>query len=146
MNRRLRFLAAIATLFAFSAYFAESVWAATCPPELQDATRESAAAAVHASDGRAVHQRTEHAQPGGGSHAGHAVEHGASGRHGEAGNDGHAECPFAALGMTGCVSVSLASPGTSFAAAAHEQPLSVAMSAQLHDVLLIATLFHPPRA
>jgi hypothetical protein len=122
MNRRLRFLSALLALVAFSAYFAESVVALSCAP----GTEQVAVAAA-------------------GAHAGHSTGHDADPESQRSDRSHDSSCPMNVGGAT-CVAVSL--PGAT--ASVQLQP-SAADAEFTRDatgaaLLLIRTLYHPPRA
>ena len=120
MNRRLRLAGALVALLALSAYFAEGVWASVCMPGMDDA------AAEHAPD----------------AHAGM--------NHGAPSSPDDAPAPDCPLGMTGmgssCVAVSL--PASVDAPAPPVESSSAALTSadDVHDSLLTAGHFRPPRA
>lgn len=120
MNRRLRLLGALVALLAFSAYFAEGVWASVCMPGMDDA------AAAHATD----------------AHAGM--------NHGAPSPSDDAPAPDCPLGMTGmgssCVAVSLPSAVEVPAPAVESSTAALTSADDVHDSLLTASHFRPPRA
>ena len=120
MNRRLRLLGALVALLAFSAYFAEGVWASVCMPGMEDGT------AAHAAD----------------AHAGM--------NHGAPSPSDDAPAPDCPLGMTvmggSCVAVSLPSSVEVPAPAAESSTAALASGDDGHDSLLTASHFRPPRA
>jgi hypothetical protein len=124
MNGRFRFLAALLALVAFSAYFAEGVLAAFCAPESPQ----------HAE----VAMDTSHAS------AGHL--HGAPAPEAPAEGPHQSQCPFGMGGGMTCVAASL--PGT--ATAVQPSPASVEGTFIPQQVsialLLVHSLYHPPRA
>lgn len=134
MNRRLRLLAALLALFAFSAYFAEGVYASLCPPGMDS---QSAAAGMTSEHG------SQHGHHG-------ALHHSApspSDDPGPAGSDAPA-CPLGMAGAGGssCVSVSLPAAAGAMSLTA---PIPSAAAVHLdttHDRLLVAAHFRPPRA
>ena len=119
MNRRLRLVGALVALLAFSAYFAEGVWASACMPAMDDGS------AAHAMD----------------THAG--MDHGAP----PADDAPAPECP---LGMTlmggSCVAVSLPASVDVSAPAVESSSAALAAADDVHDSLLTAGHFRPPRA
>jgi hypothetical protein len=136
MNPRFRLLAALLALFAFSAYFAEGVWAAMCPPGTE--------AGSHA-----VAQVADAAAPGG-AHAGHAGMHPTPAPDSEKSESSlpySAPCPLGMPGAGGsCVAVSLpALAGEMQPAPVIHAPV-VALLDTTHDQLLVAAHFRPPRA
>ena len=120
MNRRLRLLGALVALLAFSAYFAEGVWASVCMPGMENA------AAAHAMD----------------PHAG--MDHGAP----TPSDDAPApDCPLGMTVMGGsCVAVSLPSTVEVPAPAVESSTAALASGDDVHDSLLTASHFRPPRA
>jgi hypothetical protein len=122
MNRRIRFLAALLALFAFSAFLAEEVWATLCPPDTVQVEMEMGDAAHH-----------------GGHHHG--------GGETDPGDTESAECPLMAIPGAGCVSVTLPAvqPGSAspVAGSLTLQPVS---HDRLHDLVAIHGLFRPPIA
>jgi hypothetical protein len=122
MNRRIRFLAALLALFAFSAFLAEEVWATMCPPDMVEVEMEVGEATPH----------------GGHHHGG-----------GESDPDDveSPECPLMAIPGTGCASVTLPAiqPGSAspVAGSLTLQPVS---HDRLHDLVSIHGLFRPPIA
>lgn len=124
MTVRVRAIAAFSTLLAFSAFFAESVWASTCPPETP------IAAEAHLQD---CAEMT-------GSGAG---EHAPADTQGDRHTPG-SPCPIAA-GPGSCVSViALAAPVPG--APAPEAVQTLCATRGLHDRLAASTIFRPPRA
>lgn len=130
MNRRIRVLAALLALFALSAYFAESVVAASCLP---------GSGSGHE---RIVGDGADLAAHGGMHHAPVAPSEGTP--------DPRPEAPACPLGMTGagssCVAASL--PGAADAvrpltATVRSVPL---LSDQSRDRLLVSAHFRPPRS
>jgi hypothetical protein len=120
MRARLRTLAALLALFAFSASYVEQAWASLCAGD-----GASPAAAV--------------ASPV--THGGHAGDSGVP--PGEPAPD--AECPVQAV-AAGCTVVSLP-PAASTAAALPALPDAVppVCADQTHDLLLSSSLFRPPQ-
>jgi hypothetical protein len=125
MNRRLRLVGALVALLALSAYFAEGVWASVCMPGMEGTSAEHAQADAHAAMG----------------HTGHA-----SAGDSRSDSDGP-DCP---LGMTGmgssCVALSLPALIESSVPAAETAAAAQAFAGNLHDSLLTAGHFRPPRA
>jgi hypothetical protein len=122
MHRRIRFLAALLALFAFSAFLAEEVWATMCPPDSVQVEMEL---------GEATHHGSHH-------HGG-----------GEADPDGteSTDCPLMAISGAGCVSVTLpaiqlGSPSP-VAGSLTLRPVDLD---RLHDLVVIHGLFRPPIA
>lgn len=122
MNRRLRLVGALVALLAFSAYFAEGVWASVCMPGMDDA------AAAHA----------------------HAMDAHADMNHGAPSPSDEAPAPDCPLGMTSmgssCVAVSLPSSVEVPAPAVESITAAVTSGDDIHDSLLTASHFRPPRA
>lgn len=134
MKHRARVLAALLALFAFTAAFAEQVWASTC------AQTEMAASASMPEMGAGA---AEHLQPGHGQEMpmpGHGQE-----RHSQmpAGDD----CPLRAVAASGCVLFSFPAPETAvpdFSAAPSARMAPAAQATP--DLLLAFPQFHPPQA
>jgi hypothetical protein len=137
MNKRLRLIGALASLLALSAYFAESVWASTCPP---DATAEHSAAHHGGADAPPVAAMT----PSSGSQHGDGPAHGAH-VPADAQDAGTPLCPFGMAGPGSCVSASLAAATTESRFAAAVAGLNIDMPGDHEDLLITAALFHPPR-
>jgi hypothetical protein len=133
MSKRVRYYGAILSLVAFSAFFAESVWAATCDPDMGSTMAHGAAAASAepaAPGGMPVHDHAAHPDP---APAGN-------------GGDDAASCPLVMAGAGGCVSSTL---GAAAGTVRFPPPQShlTRLGAVAHAELLVAlTLFHPPRA
>ena len=134
MKARARVLAALLALFAFTAAFAEQVWASTC------AQTEMAAAASmpEMGAGAAVHPEQGHDQempmPG----------HGQD-RHSRmpAGDD----CPLRAVAASGCVIFSFPAPDSAVPDfTATSSPRMVPAAQATPDLLLAFPQFHPPQA
>jgi hypothetical protein len=128
MNQRTRVLAALLALFAFSAYFGESVWASVCPPGMET----GGAPAPTTSDE--------------GSHAG--MHHGLAPSAGDPDHPGNVPvCPsgMASAGSS-CVAASLPAITTTLADPAPEYAVPGFFLDGTHDRLLIALHFRPPRA
>ncbi len=130
MRSRFRLFAALLALLAFSAYFAEGVWASMCLPGT-DAAMNMMAQVDDASG----------SEMGGMHHPSPSVPDDSGSSRSDA-----PPCPFAVAGVGSCVTASLPATGTSV------QPLLAAASlvtlspdAGL-DLFLVTTLFHPPRA
>jgi hypothetical protein len=130
MNPRFRTLAALLALFAFSAYFAEGVWATLCLPGAETHASMATDAAHH------------------GSHAG--GHHDAPAQSSGAPDSPRSDAPSCPLGMTGagssCVAVSLPASTSTMAHAAPEHAEVPLFLDSTHDRLLVAPLFRPPRA
>jgi hypothetical protein len=126
---RLRFVGALLALFALSLFYAESVMASLCPPEIvveAPASEDGSRAPVH-----------------GGMH------HGPSGpEKGSAPEGSHTEpCPMAAASMSGsCVASALPMAATIDVPADAPEAAQAVASTDAKDLLLAAPLFHPPRA
>ncbi len=131
MRTRVRFLGALLALLAFSAYFAEGVWAAMCPPGM-------------APDAPAA------AEAEGKPHAGHAGMHRSVPEPSDSPEHSRSDtppCPFIAVGAgSSCVAVSLPAQGTSLQALLPTAGPVALAPGSAHDLLLASTLFHPPRA
>jgi hypothetical protein len=129
MRGRLRFLAALLALFAFSAYFAEGVWASLCLPGAE-------------SHAMIADNPAEHGSSAGSHHAPAQT----SGESESAGSDAP-PCP---LGMTGagstCVAVSLPAVTNPMAPALPAHSVVHLILDSTHDLLLVASHFRPPRA
>jgi hypothetical protein len=126
MHRRLRLVGALVALMALSAYFAEGVWASMCMPGTDVET-----AAHGAMDGHA-----------GMSHAAHAPADDSSRPDTEA-----PDCPLGMAGMgSSCVVVSLPASVESPVPAVVTAAVAHAFADSLHDSLLTAAHFRPPRA
>jgi hypothetical protein len=129
MRGRLRFLAALLALFAFSAYFAEGVWASLCLPGAE-------------SHAMIADNPAEHGSSAGSHHAPAQT----SGESESAGSDAP-PCP---LGMTGagssCVAVSLPAVVDTMAPALPAHSVVHLLLDSTHDLLLVASHFRPPRA
>ncbi|HEV2131047.1 MAG TPA: hypothetical protein VGR27_08090 [Longimicrobiaceae bacterium] len=130
MQSRFRLFAALLALLAFSAYFAEGVWASMCPPGMEAGMNMMAQMdGASGSDMGGMH----HASPSAPDDSGTS-------------RSGTPPCPFAVAGVGSCVAASLPATGTSV------QPLLAATSVVTlspdagRDLLLVTTLFHPPRA
>ncbi|HSK19807.1 MAG TPA: hypothetical protein VK912_11725 [Longimicrobiales bacterium] len=119
MNRRLRLLGALVALLAFSAYFAEGVWASVCMPGMDEA-------AAHAMD----------------AHAG--MNHGAPS---PSDDTPVPDCPLGMTSMgSSCVAVSLPSSVEVPAPALESATAAVTSGDDIHDSLLTTSHFRPPRA
>ena len=135
MKARARVLAALLALFAFTAAFAEQVWASTCA---QAAEMTHAASTAHPGAGAAAHP--QHGCDQDMPMPGHGQE-----RHPRAPTGG--DCPFQAVAAGGCVIFSFpaadgAVPDFTAAPAARMLPAAQATP----DLLLAFPLFHPPQA
>jgi hypothetical protein len=129
MRNRFRLLAALLALFAFTAAFAEQVWASACAPAAQ-------AVAGHA----AVATHPGHDCDPGMPMPGHAPQ-----RHSRAPTGG--DCPFQAAAAGGCVLFSFAAPGAAApdpAIAPSARMIPAAQAAP--DLLLASPRFRPPQA
>ncbi|HEU0077514.1 MAG TPA: hypothetical protein VFQ76_07675 [Longimicrobiaceae bacterium] len=128
MKPRARLLAALLALFAFSASFAEQVWASAC--------------------GRDVAGVPSSFSPTMGTAGGHADMAVPPGPHGSGHSPavpGHDECPLLAL-AGGCTLLSLPAAAVVPAASARapEVRISIRMD-RAPDLLLPSSLFHPPQ-
>ncbi|MFL5386431.1 MAG: hypothetical protein ACJ8GN_28260 [Longimicrobiaceae bacterium] len=132
MKARVRVLAALLALFAFTAAFAEQVWATTCAQTVMAASMAEMGA------GAAEHPQAGHDQempmPGQGQE-----------RHSQlpAGDD----CPLRAVAASGCVAFSFPAPDGAvpeFAAAPSGRMVPAAQATP--DLLLVFPRFHPPQA
>jgi hypothetical protein len=129
MNRRIRFLAALLALFAFSAYFGESVWASVCPPGMETQGAPGAAASDE------------------GSHAG--MYHGPlpSTEDPEHPRSDAPVCPSGIMSAgSSCVAASLPAVTVTLADPALGYAVPPFFLDGTHDRLLIALHFRPPRA
>jgi hypothetical protein len=130
MNRRIRVLAALLALFAFSAYFGESVWAALCPPGMD----AHAAHAGEVADAADAHAGMHHAPPAPEADPGST----------------RSDAPACPLGMAGaggsCVGVSLPARTDVLVPAPAEHATASIPLDDSHDLLLVAAHFRPPRA
>jgi hypothetical protein len=129
MSRRLRFLAALLALFAFSAYFAEGVWASLCLPGSETHTSMVVGASDH------------------GAHAG--MNH-APGESSDDPGSPRSDAPPCPLGIAGagssCVAVSLPAAVTTVAQVAPGYAGAPLFLDSTHDLLVVASHFRPPRA
>jgi hypothetical protein len=131
MFRRFRRLGALLALAALSTFYAESVWAATCPPDGGDAAAHGAM----------------HGSPDAGHAAGMAGMHHPmqSPEDGPRAPQEAPGCPMQFAGASGCVPAPLAS------AAQHERPVAEPGDAvgvapdPARDRLCATSTFHPPR-
>ncbi len=120
MNRRLRLVAALLALVAFSAYVAESVATPFCGPASEQAGSEHAA------------------HVGAGDHHDHSESH-----HSDASHE--APCPMSFGGAT-CVAVSLPARAASVQLLPAEVEGEFTRDQAGTSLLLIHTIYHPPRA
>lgn len=129
MGNRVRVLAALLALFAFTAAFAGQVWASACAPAAQ-------AAAGHA----AVAAHPQHDCDPGMPMPGHAPQ-----RHSRAPAGG--DCPFQAMAAGGCVPFSFAAPDAAVPAFAPDASARMNPATQAApDLLLASPHFRPPQA
>ncbi|HKP75041.1 MAG TPA: hypothetical protein VJT67_05825 [Longimicrobiaceae bacterium] len=132
MKARTRVLAALLALFAFTAAFAEQVWASTCAP----AAAMAAASMPHADAGAATHP--QHGCDQDMPMPGHGQE-----RHSRAPGD----CPLQAVAASGCVTFLFAAVGGAAPDFTVGPSPRVAPAAQsTPDLLLAFPRFHPPQA
>jgi pimeloyl-ACP methyl ester carboxylesterase len=129
MRSRFRTLAALLALFAFSAYFAEGVWASLCLPGAETQVHMAMDATHHGS---------------------HAAGHHAPAQDSGDPDPSRSDAPSCPLGMTGmgssCVVASLPASTSTIAQAAPEHAEIPLFLDSTHDRLLVASLFRPPRA
>lgn len=129
MNRRVRSVAGLLALLAFTFSFSETVWASTCIPgmRMDDSTLMSEGAAP---------EPVEHSPTG-------MDERGDS-----PGGDNERPCPFtSALAAQACAGLSsMPAPTTEPSAPAAEVVSVGSTVATLPELLLEITLFRPPRA
>jgi hypothetical protein len=128
MNRRLRFYGSVLSLLAFSAYSAESVWAAMCDPAMEPGMDHMAMAhgSAHANmpmPGDAPVEAETPPDPRGDA----------------------APCPIAAGGAGGCVSLTLIADGVTSKFTGPESSLRTPTTADPGDLLIATSPFHPPR-
>lgn len=135
MRSRFRVFASLAALFAFSASFAEGVWASTCGgAESEDSGKMGAMASMPGMD-MGTHQMDMPMPESSGDAAGEPHP---------AAPDGP-ECPLtAAMGSCGVVSLPTYEPGTVFAPSVGSTERGI--SALTPDLLLATALLRPPRA
>jgi hypothetical protein len=132
MKSRVRLLAALLALLAFSASLAEQVWASTCEPGMarevsSSASKTSAPTAHGAGHG-------DMPMPGGPHDGGQAPA-----------PAGHDECPLVTL-AGGCTLLSLPAPAAEPAGGAPAPETRVSVRAdRAPDLLLPSSLFHPPQ-
>jgi hypothetical protein len=130
MNRRIRFLAALLALFAFSAFLAEEVWASMCGPD---------------GSGAGVHAVMEHA-PATDPHGAECHEDAGEAPGAPASPDAP-DCPLMLFAGAGCASVTLAGQSTSLAPFSTTDSLLRPVDLdRLHDLVVIHGLFRPPIA
>jgi hypothetical protein len=130
MKTRFRHLGALLALAAFAAFFAGNVWASLCPPGMGAGMGVTVEVDAGAHRGMPMHHPEP--VPSDGSDA-------------PAPDLSH--CPFAVAGAGGsCVAASLPSAVASLTAAPNEPSLLSAISDSLPDLLLVASLYRPPRA
>jgi hypothetical protein len=133
MNPRFRFLAALLALFAFSAYFAEGVWAAMCPPGMEAGSHAAAEIAESAAHG--------------GAHAGMHHAPAPSSDESEPSPSDSAPCPLGMPGAGGsCVAVSLPALTAVMQSGPVVHAPVIGLLDSTHDRLLVAAHFRPPRA
>ena len=133
MKHRARVLAALLALFAFTAAFAEQVWASTCAP----ATAVAQAGSMRMPGSAGAHGQhgcdQDMPMPGSGQ-----------GEHSRAPTGG--DCPFQAIAASGCV-IFFAAPGTAVPDCAAVSAARMVPSAQVApDLLLASPHFRPPQA
>lgn len=134
MIRRFRLLFALLALLSFSVSFAEAVWASMCPP------MEAPASMVGMEE-----------MSGMMSMPGMGMSQPVDGSSGPSENSRDAkdlpECPFMALGTTGCHTLSI--PGSGGAPASVDTiqlAAGISPTDRMPDLLLAIALFRPPRA
>jgi len=134
MKPRVRVLAALLALFAFTAAFAEQVWASTCAQTVMAAS----ASMPEMGAGAAEHPQAGHDQempmPGHGQERQSQMP---------AGDD----CPLRAVAASGCVTFSFPAPDGAvpeFTAAPSDRMVPTAQATP--DLLLVFPRFHPPQA
>lgn len=130
MRSRFRVMAALFALLALTLSFAEGVSASTCMPGMDMGMDSSAEAA--AASGRMDEMTTPGRNSGDESPDRPAPPH----------------CPFAPVSTPGSCVVAASLPATSSVdlAPSPEGALLVSPPEQTRDLLLVSTLFHPPRA
>jgi hypothetical protein len=133
MNHRARVLAALLALFAFTAAFAEQVWASTCAPASVE-TQAGSMRMPGSADAQGQHGSDQDMpMPG----------HGRGHSRAPTGGD----CPFQAIAASGCVffsfpSTEVAVPDCAAVSAARMLPAAQAAP----DLLLAFPHFRPPQA
>jgi hypothetical protein len=127
MNRRVRLLGALLALVAFSAYFTESVVAAFCAPAGDHATQH---AVSHAPAAGAEHVHADETDDSDAASPGTSHESG---------------CPLGMSGTT-CVAVSLPTIASSVQILPTAGEADFVRDQSGTTLLLIHTLYHPPRA
>lgn len=130
MKPRFRVLAALLALFAFSASFAEGLWASTCAPMDSMASMDGSRAS------------TGHMESEASDAHGQFLEPGSSQRESP---DSAPSCPLTPI-IGGCVAVFPPAPDAAlaFVATIHTDPMVVLELAP--DLLLVSSLLRPPRA
>ncbi len=121
MTRRIRFLGALVTLVALTAYFAESVRASMCLPGMDMAV--------------AVAESNPHA----------GMEHGTGGDS-DAPRTDLPECPLGMAGMgSSCVAMLIPATAATTIGASEADVAGATSTADLHELLISAAQFRPPR-
>jgi len=129
MRNRFRVLAALLALFAFTAAFAEQVWASACVPAAQAVAGHAAVAAHPGHD-------CDPAMP----MQGHAPQ-----RHPGVPTGG--DCPFQAVAAGGCALFSFAAPDAAVPAPLADASARMISATQAApDLLLASPHFRPPQA
>lgn len=154
MNRRLRLVGALVALLAFSAYFAEGVWAAACLPGMEDHASAHASAGMNhdSPDTSSGHDSPDAHQPHGASHASAdaAAADAAAALETPAETPNAPDAPRCPLGMTGmgstCVAASLPALVAAQVPALESSTVVLPAADALHDSLFTASHFRPPRA
>ena len=139
MRPRFRVFASLAALFAFSASFAEGIWASTCGGvDSGDPAQMGAMASMAGIDAEADHMMMVMPMPESGSED--------AGRTGASENaPDSSRCPLtAAMGSCAVVSLPTHEPGMVFAPPV--QSTERGISAMTPDLLLATALLRPPRA
>jgi len=129
MHRRIRHLAALIALLAFSAFLAEEIWAAACGPEMGAAGMHAVMDHQPGADPAAADCELDDAAP-------------------EAPTppDG-AECPLMLFAGAGCASVTLPTQEGALAAISSAEALLRPVDPdRLHDLIALHGLFRPPIA
>jgi hypothetical protein len=123
MTRRIRLLGALVTLVALTAYFAESVRASMCLPGMD---MDMAVAGAESNP-----------------HAG--MEHGTAGDP-DAPRTDLPECPLGMAGMgSSCVAMLIPATAATTIGASEADVAGATSIASLHDLLISAARFRPPR-
>lgn len=129
MEVRFRSFGALVVLLAFTASFAEGVWASMCPPQMDmsgveaDSGNELTPSCGMLADG---HENDDAAPP-------------------EPGHSDAPVCPFGPVGGV-CVPTSLPASGASMALPIPDTAPPTRDGDVGLDILLTAVLFHPPKA